>query len=370
MAVADENSLRRGGHATRWGNHAAMMKRTGIEPVTAPMAETNRAVVRPRSHSVADIWSATMSGPQRAEGKARRLTTEFARTRLWTTPSPIALRRFSVRRELAAVAVRALRRGTAEPASPGRVSPVALLATAPPRCRSAPAGLDGDAQPRCDDATAAVDDVQRNKRRRAICRGPGGGRPHETHVRDQPQRREVADEHLARRRWRESPRLPRCQTERVPGDCRTYGHGGATQPDGQADGIASARMAGHAHVRGSREHRARGNTGRGLERWPSRRLGSRASDQADGNPGADRQCRDGREAAALTRPCVVNHAEGHSGRKAHGTTMISTTSLVKALRAHGVAVTRFGGRQDRRERTPPARSAAPREAPQRSSSPP
>ena len=41
--------------------HAATMKRADIEPVTAPMAETNRAVVRASFHSAADISSATMS---------------------------------------------------------------------------------------------------------------------------------------------------------------------------------------------------------------------------------------------------------------------------------------------------------------------
>ena len=43
----DEDSLRKGAHATPRGNHAAMLKRTGIEPLIAPLAETNRAVVRP-----------------------------------------------------------------------------------------------------------------------------------------------------------------------------------------------------------------------------------------------------------------------------------------------------------------------------------
>jgi hypothetical protein len=44
-----------------------MMKRTGSEPVTAPMPETNRAVVRPAFTRAADISSATASVQQRAE---------------------------------------------------------------------------------------------------------------------------------------------------------------------------------------------------------------------------------------------------------------------------------------------------------------
>jgi hypothetical protein len=44
--LGNENSLRPGGHATRRGNHAAMMKRTVIEPVTARVAENQQGAGR------------------------------------------------------------------------------------------------------------------------------------------------------------------------------------------------------------------------------------------------------------------------------------------------------------------------------------